>query len=423
MKKIFKRILFLFVILSHSVFAENSITSIKLTNLNEALQIGLKNSKRILVSRYELDKAKGDKITASLRPNPYISLNADVFPYYKGKFDPEAQQYGINLGYQIETAGKREARMNLADKNMKVTELLFAEAVRQVYLMIGTVYYETLAAKERLLLAEDNYTAMNLIAEINKKRLSKQDISNLELIRSEVARDQYATQIIQNKVSYLRSKAALTVLLGHDSNKIDIQINENLAFPNDPPEIQVDTAIQSALHGRPDYLALIGNEELSISNIRLQKSHAVPDVVVALDAFNQQNQKFYGATVTVPIPVFSRNQGEIAKSIATKKQAEKSKEELYLNLTNEIKILSEEIKIRYSAIKNINQNSIIKSTEAIKIMELAYKSGGATLIEYMDTRRAFNETRLMLIDTLMQYETVLFRYKYSLGFDLNLNTE
>jgi cobalt-zinc-cadmium efflux system outer membrane protein len=121
--------------------------------------------------------------------------------------------------------------------------------------------------------------------------------------------------------------------------------------------------------------------------------------------------------MNIPLPVFSRNQGEIAKSEVLRMQTKVMRDEVYLNLSNEVSILERELSIRYGALQIFKKNSLEKSQDAVKIMELAYKGGGATLMEYLDTRRAYNETRLKYIDALAYYEKALVYLKYIAGYD------
>jgi cobalt-zinc-cadmium efflux system outer membrane protein len=387
-------------------------------DLNSSLEFATKHNKKVLINRYEIDKTSADRITASLRPNPYLMVIGDVLPYNrKNEFDPNRNQYGLSLGFVHETANKREARIELANRNLKVQELVFLEALRQISISTGTLFIETLAANEKLKLAEDNNRNLTYIVEINRKRFAKEDVSRLELIRSEVAQQQYAVELMSARVDYLQHNNMLKVFLGLTPHNTQIKLIGDLDSNKALPKINVEELLNLATTGRPDYLALLSGETAAIANIKLQRANAVPDVTFIFDTLVQQNQYMYGLSLNVPLPVFSRNQGEIAKSEVMRMQTKVMRDEVYLNLSNEVSILERELTIRFEALQIFKKNSLEKSKDAVKIMELAYKGGGATLLDYLDTRRAYNETRLKYIDALAYYEKALIYLKYIAGYD------
>ncbi|EMJ89871.1 TolC family protein [Leptospira meyeri] len=395
----------------------------KAFTFDEAIRYALQNNKQVAIAKYEIEFSKADRITAGLRPNPFLNIVADVLPYNptSKEFDPNRNQYGVSFGFIYETENKREERINVANKRLKMEELIFLESLRKISLGTGNLFIATLAARERYLLAEENYKNLVNIVEINKIRFKKEDISKLELLRSEVAQDQYAVAKVSAQVEYLKLKNELIVVLGLNPSEMDIILSGNLDSLKQFPQIDSDRLLKLATEGRPDYLALANAEDVALANFKLQKANAVPNVSILFDSLVQQNQFMYGMSANLELPVFSRNQGEIAKSQSAKKQAALFREELYLNLAKEMAITEEELKVRFDALEQMRQISLLKSQQAVKIVELAYKGGGSTLLEFLDTTRSYNETRLKYIDALVEYERALLNLKYIAGFDYEPN--
>ncbi|MCW7460734.1 TolC family protein [Leptospira limi] len=392
-------------------------------NFDQAIQYALANNKQVAIAKFEIDFTKADRITAGLRPNPFLNIVADVLPFNPSskQFDPNRNQYGVSLGFVIETANKREERINVANKRLKMDELVFLETLRKISITTGNLFIATLAARERYLLAEENYKNLVNIVEINRIRFKREDISKLELLRSEVAQDQYAVARVSAQVEYIKLKNELIVFLGLNPSEIDIVLAGNLDSLKLLPKIDANQLLKLATEGRPDYLALVNAEDIALANMKLQRANAVPNFSILFDSLVQQNQYMYGVSANLELPVFSRNQGEIAKSESARKQAAIFREELYLNLAKEMAITEEEIKIRFEALEQMRQISLLKSQQAVKIVELAYKGGGSTLLEFLDTTRSYNETKLKYIDALVEYEKALLNLKYITGFDYEPN--
>jgi cobalt-zinc-cadmium efflux system outer membrane protein len=396
---------------------ENKDATSKLISINveSALEESYNNNKQILIDRYEIEKARANQITASLRPNPFLQLNADIFPMVNGKIDPSQQQYGAFLGYQFETAGKREARMGLAAKSFKVSEYLFADSVRRVFVAVVSAYFDCFATKEKLDLANENYLAFQSIVEINKKRLSKQDISQLEFIRSEVSRDNYAVQLIEATLAHEEARTRLSVLLARDPSLQEWSIAESIDSEIYLPETDYAKDFDFAKTNRPDFQALVSSKESAKANEQLQRALAVPDIIGQLDAMNQTKQQFYGATITFALPIFARNQGEIEKSRMVSQQVTFSMEAAELELKKEIYFVVRELQVRYQALINTKKNSLEKSKDAIRIMDLAYRAGGSTFYDLLETRRSYNENKLLFIDSFTAYKKAFYFYRFSLG--------
>ncbi|MCW7507024.1 TolC family protein [Leptospira levettii] len=418
-----KRLLQLLIVsvICYPLYANDKLK--KEFSFDQAIQYALANNKQVAIAKFEIEFTKADRITAGLRPNPFLNIVADVLPFNptSKQFDPNRNQYGVSLGFVIETANKREERINVANKRLKMDELVFLETLRRISITTGNLFIATLAARERYLLAEENYKNLVNIVEINRIRFKKEDISKLELLRSEVAQDQYAVARVSAQVEYIKLKNELIVFLGLNPSEIDIVLSGNLDSLKLLPQIDANKLLKLATEGRPDYLALVNAEDIALANMKLQRANAVPNFSILFDSLVQQNQYMYGMSANLELPVFSRNQGEIAKSESARKQAAIFREELYLNLAKEMAITEEEIKVRFEALEQMRQISLLKSQQAVKIVELAYKGGGSTLLEFLDTTRSYNETKLKYIDALVEYEKALLNLKYITGFDYEPN--
>ncbi|MCW7465761.1 TolC family protein [Leptospira levettii] len=418
-----KRLLQLLIVsvICYPLYANDKLK--KEFSFDQAIQYALANNKQVAIAKFEIEFTKADRITAGLRPNPFLNIVADVLPFNptSKQFDPNRNQYGVSLGFVIETANKREERINVANKRLKMDELVFLETLRKMSITTGNLFIATLAARERYLLAEENYKNLVNIVEINRIRFKKEDISKLELLRSEVAQDQYAVARVSAQVEYIKLKNELIVFLGLNPSEIDIVLSGNLDSLKLLPQIDANKLLKLATEGRPDYLALVNAEDIALANMKLQRANAVPNFSILFDSLVQQNQYMYGMSANLELPVFSRNQGEIAKSESARKQAAIFREELYLNLAKEMAITEEEIKVRFEALEQMRQISLLKSQQAVKIVELAYKGGGSTLLEFLDTTRSYNETKLKYIDALVEYEKALLNLKYITGFDYEPN--
>ena len=178
--------------------------------------------------------------------------------------------------------------------------------------------------------------------------------------------------------------------------------------PLDREKIQTD-----ALAARPDLLAARLEQARSQSELRLQIAQGKVDYTVGMEYRRQQGINGKGNSLgfffSAPLPVFNRNQGEIARVRAEQNQIRKNIESLQSQVAGEVASAYQEFEAARQMIGEIERDLLRPSTEARDTTAYVYRAGASSLIDVLDAQRAFNETMSAYYDAQAAYRRAATR--------------
>jgi cobalt-zinc-cadmium efflux system outer membrane protein len=267
--------------------------------LSRAVELLLERNVELRVQASEMAQADADLQTAGLRPNPIVYGDARSVPY--GTFTPDTAggptQYEVNVVHPFDVSGKRKARMRSAGLSTNAVRAKYADAVRRQVANLYTAYVDALAAQSNVELAK---------------------ISGLRIDLGSLAPVDEASEVFE--------AALLTLATLLDVPLSDLQqcgLYGRLAYsPSEEPSLDQDNLIGRALVNRPDLAAQRINVRRAEADIRLTLANRFDDVQVLYQPFTnnygpplgQRSSLTWTLGVTVPMPIYNRQQGNIRKA-------------------------------------------------------------------------------------------------------------
>ena len=164
-------------------------------NLDETVALFLRQNFDLLISKFGIDYAKGQQITARLFPNPVLTVNT-LSAYTQGCNANKCGQVFPQIQQLFELAGKRGYRMESAGFGAQSAEANFEDAIRQLTFTVKDAYFRVQLAQRRLALAEENRDRFTRILEVNTIRFKKGYIAEVDLIRIRLQIIDFQSQII-----------------------------------------------------------------------------------------------------------------------------------------------------------------------------------------------------------------------------------
>ncbi len=389
-----------------------SIAQTELT-LQQAVERAVQDNLALKRQRFDVQASEADIITAGLRPNPELWLNADMFSARMPILTPEEKQYGMTLSMPFELGGKREARIALAEKNRAASVLQIADAERQTAYEVIDHWFEAARAKLSLGHIGQARRLFDSIVAVNRVRLRNQVITPAELTRSQIAADQYAIQEDATRVGVARALRMLGRALGSAE---PVDITTAFEFEFSPPPL--DSAIRHAWMNRSDIIAARKEMERADVHQKLQQAYALPDLTVSASYIRQQGVPYYGVSVAFPLPLFSRNQGEIEKAHVLRQQAESGLQAIERQVAAEVELAYQEYQARGEALEKLGR--VLQSAEAVQnTVAYAYRTGNTTILEFLDAERTWFDTRQSYNDALidLRHSTVVLAMVSGFYFD------
>ncbi len=390
--------------------------------LDQAIDRLVKKNLNLLSLQYEIPMAQADILTAGLRNNPIFYADAQLVPYghYSNARPGGDTQYDVNVTQPIDVWRKRRARTIVAQRAKRATEAQFQDAVRVQIDNLYTAYVDVLAA--RLTLKLNNLYAVGLrkLLKLNEDLRGAGFIKPADVLAIKARLELSELQIreaTQALAKTLRSLGRLLDLPHAEADQIQPRdaVSNLMALPTTEQAL-----VETGLNARPDLLATRMGLLRAEADVVYARTQRFSDVYLLYQPYTFQNNSWQGLKsaysyafgVTVALPLYNRNQGNILRS---RLNADQSKVEL-ADQEKQIIFDVEEAVREYE----LSRNSVIEFRREVlpasfEVKEAAYKrwQGGETsALEYLEAQQEYN-------GVVRQYSDALVRHRRAM---LDLNT-
>jgi cobalt-zinc-cadmium efflux system outer membrane protein len=366
--------------------------------LQDAVQEALSHNLDLAAARLGISVAESRRITAALRPNPVLSLSADHLDLLGTGFSAANNggppEYAIRTDFVYERGQKREYRMALAESEVGLADLQLRDVARQTMFNVQNAYVNVQQAKQNLELARSNLKSLEAIVSVNRERVRTGDLARVELDRSEVAALQYEAAIRQSELQLQQAKNNLQLLLGRSAPAANLDITGSLR--RETLKGTLDDLQTQALRMRPDLLSARQTQARSQADLRLQTAQGKIDLTYGVEARRQDGVSgrgnMLGFFVSAPLPVWNRNQGEILRAQREITQNAAKVTALDASIRTEILNAWQQYSSNHALLGEIEKAMLPRAREVRDTTEYSYRRGEASLVEFLDAQRAFNDT-------------------------------
>ena len=407
MKRLLSRLLFvLFLagVCARSVWAQKALTwqevRDKFEQANPSLRAG----------QIGIDESRAQEISAYLRPNPNLAVSIDgiqITPS-QGVWRPfSGATESPNISYLHERRHKRELRLESAQDATKITVSGQADLERTLVFNLRNAFVETLQEKAVLSLAKENLSYYDHVLDVNRERYKAGAIAQVDLDRLEIQRVQYESDLQTAEVNLRTAKIQLLTLLD-DRTPVE-QFDVTGSFDFSDQVIGLDVVRQIALDNRPDLREALQSIEKAKTDHRLAVANGSTDPTFAAwwthnPSFNNPfDHESIGASVSIPLRIFDRNQGEklrtqldIGRSErlmdAARAQVFSDVDSAHATVTSTVTLL-QPYKARY-----LQQASRIRDT-----ISFSYEHGAASLLDFLNAQADYRSVQLSYLNLVASY--------------------
>jgi cobalt-zinc-cadmium efflux system outer membrane protein len=393
-----------------AVRAQERLSSL---TLEQALRLASETNPNVRAKEFELKAVGAGEITAGLRPNPTANFLAEQFG---GASSASQTQYTINIGQPIELGGKRQRRIDSATAQTKVTTHELADLRRQIDFQVKKTFTDILVAKDALALSDQNLSALDELEKIQRIRAEKGDLSGLELLRIQVQRFAFERDAADARQALTAAKIGLRSLIGADKVTDDFDAAGSL-------ELRQSSYTQSdlyrrALDTRPDIRAAEAARNKAKADINLAKANAWWDVTPQVEYQRIGPDNTIGFGFGLPLRIFDRNQGEIARTQADALRVDAVRDAVVIRALAEVDTALAAVKTERGKAEVLRDTYLPKAKQARETVEFAYRRGGVSLLDYLDAQRTYRETALQYVQALGNYQTAIYLLEAAVGAPL-----
>ncbi|HLW87659.1 MAG TPA: TolC family protein [Terriglobales bacterium] len=376
----------------------------------------------LLADRLNIDESKAEEITAFLRPNPQFSLTADgtqIAPD-KGVWKPFAGTFeSPGISYLIERRHKRQLRLESAKKATLIAESSHADMERTLLFSLRSAFVSTLQAKAVLQLAKDDLAYYDHVLDISRNRFDAGDIAQIDLDRLELQRVQYESDVQTAEVNLRTSKIQLLTLL-NDRSPID-QFDVDGRFDFNDQLIPRDEFRKIAMDTRPDLKAAVEAVDKAQTDHRLAVADGSTDPTVSAwyTHNSSTNNPFaintLGISVSIPLRIFDRNQGEKLRTQLDITRNERLRDAAEASVLSDVDsgyatVESNLILLRPYQAKYLQQAVRVRDT-----IFFSYQHGGASLLDFLNAQSDYRTVQLNYVNLVGSYLTAAAQLNMAVG--------
>jgi len=352
-----------------------------------------------------IDESRAQEITAYLRPNPTAGVLADQIDPFNGgpPHGPFAYLLAVgDISYLHERQHKRELRLESAQDSTKVAVSEQSDLERTLIFDLRMAFVQTLQQKAVLDLAKENLAYYDHVLEVNRERYKLGAIAQVDLDRLELQRVQYESDLQTAGVALRTAKIQLLALLNERTPVEQFEVTGPFDFASQLPVL--DDVRQTALDARPDLKAALQAVDLAGTNHRLAVANGSTDPTLGFDfGRNPPIDQYFGFSVSFPLRIFDRNQGEKLRTQldvdrngklveATRAQVFSDVDSAYATVEGEV-VLLQPYKDRY-----LKQAARVRDTIAF-----SYDRGAASLLDFLDAQAAYRSVQLNYLNLIGSY--------------------
>ena len=397
----------------------------------ESVSIANKKNPAYDAEKLNIEISRAEVITSGLLPNPVFNnqviirgeaesiRNTYTYPQdfggntigvggRKEPFHPINRQDWFQMTMRIPVAGQRQFAIELAKNNLRVARENLREFQRNLFFLTTNKWLDVWLSGEKVKLYEKARKFSEDLLKINELRLKNEAITRTEFSRTQILDQKYLAQLASEQIIYKNELRKLGVFLGSDKEFV-IRQNDIMEIPN---MVESENEIYDySYRNRPDLLSYLAGLDAARKDIDLQEAFAYPQPEVGIISNPQNGEKYYGTFLTLPLPVFNRNQGNIQKSKSLLNQKLEYLKNVELSLRAEIRNSLAEFKVsrenfeRYRAIFELSE-------KVLETVRYGYLKGGTPIVDFLEAQRNWLETQSQYYESLYFYRRSYIQLLY-----------
>ena len=364
-----------------------------------------------------IDESRAQEVTAYLRPNPSLALLADQIDPFSG--GPPHSSFGFLLNsatvnYLHERQHKRELRQESAQKATGIAVSAQADLERTLLFALRSAFVQTLQEKAILDLAKENLAYYDKLLGVNRDRYNAGAIAQVDLDRLELQRVQYESDLQTAEVNLRTAKIQLLALLNERTPVEQFDVTGPFDF-----SVQIaplEEIRQAAAENRPDLKAALQAVEKAKTDHKLAVANGSTDPTVGFDVGrNPPIDQYIGVSVSIPLRIFDRNQGEKKRTEldidrnekvmeATRAQVFSDVDSAYATVNSTV-ILLQPYKDRY-----LQQALRVRDTIAF-----SYQHGAASLLDFLNAQADYRSVQVNYLNLVASYMNAASQLNLAVG--------
>ncbi len=386
--------------------------------LDQAIDMARAHNHALLAARSTILQNRAQEVTANLRPNPVLLGDTQFLPlldpgnFSRDYFDNTAQ-FDVGLSYLFERGEKRQHRLQAARDQTAVTTAQVADTERTLTFNVASQFTAAVLAQSDLEFAQQDLAGFQQTVDIAQRRFTDGAMSESDLLKIKLQLLQFQMDVSSARLARLQALATLRQLVGYESVPESYEVSGTLAHP--PVTLGADDLRALALRNRPDLRAAQLAVTLAQSQRALAQSNGKRDITAQASYSHVAATSSASLFANIEVPLFDRNQGEIARTQYAITQSEELSSEQSSLVMTDVANAYEGLRTSDGVVQLYESGYLKQAQDSRDISQYAYQRGAATLLDFLDAERSYRATELAYRQALAAYMVALEQLRQSVG--------
>ena len=349
-------------------------------SLAKAIELALEGNPEVAAAKRQWEATEGQVLQGRSRPNPELAYSLE-----DTRSKTRTQSWQLNL--PVELGGKRAARTKAAEKTREQAQAQLAELQATVRANVAAAYFDVLTAQERLVLARDSAALAKSSTDTVAKRVAAGKVSPVEESKARVAEAGVRVELAQAASEQRNALSRLFALFG----RIDAPFTFLEGKAESLPSVPSIADLQPLISSSPGVVLARIEVDRRKALTDLEQSKRVPDVTVSVGMQRsnetQRNVLLFG--VSVPLPVFDRNQGNLLEALKLEDKARDELQAATVRLHSEVAQARERLSTITAEVQSLQQDVLPGAKSAYDAATIGFENGKFNFLEVLDAQRTY----------------------------------
>jgi len=387
-------------------------------DLEQAIRLALAHNPTLQSARSQILQSRAQEVTAAIRPNPVLTWDALFIPL----FSPHSltattlntvSEFDLALSDTIERGHKRQRRVTAARDQTRVTQAQVGDNERALTSNVAQQFVLALLAEANLTAAQADLQDFQQSVDVNQQRFRAGDISEGDFLKIRLQLLQFQSGVSAARLALVQARASLRQLLGFDAVPTNFTLAGTLHFT--PTASHLDDLEAAALRNRPDLQAAQLGVVAAGSQYRLAQANGKRNLTPTFTYSHVSGLSNAGVAFNMELPLFDRNQGEIARTHVVITQAEEQRQAAQEQVLTDVRSAYEAARTGEQVVALYRGGYLSQARQSRDISAYAYQHGAASLLDFLDAERSYRDIELAYRQAVAAYMLAREQIKQSVG--------
>jgi len=404
-------------LLTDSALAQQAPVTV---TLDQAIDLALKHNHILQAARTTIQQNQAAEITANLRPNPTLFTDWEYLPVFTRQQGTSLSDYiqasteaDLGLSYLIERGNKRARRLQAARDATAVTRSQVTDNERGLVFNVGSLFINAQLAQSTLELAQTDLKSFQQSVDIGEIQYKDGALSENDYLKIKLQLLQYETDVQQAQLSKAQALSDLRQLLGYESVPATYDVVGEFEYK--PLVVTIDELQAKALQNRPDLRAAVLGVTAANSQYTLAKANGKQDPTVSANYSHVNGISTVTWSLSIPLAIFDRNQGNIAQTRIAIRQAEEQQKAASGQVLTDVKDAYEGVQESATIAQLLKSKYLDMAQRSRDISEYSYRRGALALLDFLDAERTYRATQLAYRQAVAAYLAAVEQLRQAVG--------